>query len=71
MVRLLKVVEGGLDVRVSLRGEDMDGKRNLPGLLVGMWVGGDIGVEKDFDNNLAWVGLGKLCEVLGDFIVLL
>ena len=33
VVRLLKVVEGRLDGRVS--GEDKDGKRNLPGLLVG------------------------------------
>ena len=61
------MVEGRLGGRVS--GEDMDGKRNLPDLLVGMWVGGDIGVEEDVDKDL---GLGKLCcGVLGDFIVLL
>ena len=64
------MVEGRLDVRA--RGEDMDGKRNLPGLfVVGMWVGGDIGVEEDVDNDLVWVGMGKLRGVLGDFTVLL
>ena len=70
VVRLLKVVEGRLGGRVS--GEDMDGKQNLPDLLVGIWVGGDIGVEEDVDNDLVWVWLGKLCcGMLGDFIVLL
>ena len=67
VVRLLKVVEGRLGGRVS--GEDMDGKRNLPGL----WVGGDIGVLEDVDNDLVWVVLGRVCGgalVLGDSIVL-
>jgi hypothetical protein len=68
VVRLLSVVEARLGGRV--RGEDIDGKRNLPGLLVGMWVGGDIGVEEDVDSDLVCVGLRKLCGVLGDFIVL-
>ena len=64
------MVEGRLGGGVS--GEDMDGKWNLSNLLVGIWVGGDTGMEEDVDNDLVWVRLRKLCcGVLGDFIVLL